>query len=270
MKRLTILGMAGLGLWSAPALADTGNLLVCVDRGFALQKCQLRDVKLADGIVESGQPYEAQFLIRYDFPCSGHSVQLGVQSGDANKFFVQGTTGALITVNGTPELHPYDPNPAVTSSLTFRPGCTLNITAVTTLPSTVTAQIWNSQAETEARILQLSVDLYVLAKDYQNLSSWNVDKLNLLKTKLETLVATTPTNLNYKVMLASVKSALQNQPPSATLDELRQAGDDVIATLRAELTREVAVAQALVDRFARWQLAANQALNGALGSAAGA
>jgi len=45
MKRLTILGMAGLGLWSAPALADTGNLLVCVDRGFALQKCQLRDVK---------------------------------------------------------------------------------------------------------------------------------------------------------------------------------------------------------------------------------
>jgi len=270
MKRLTILGTLGLGLWAAPASADTGNLLVCVDHGFALQKCVLQDVKLADRIVESGQPYEAQYLVQYDFPCSGHSVQLGVQSADSNKFFVMGAAGGLITVTGVGELHPYDPSPAVTSSLTFRPGCSLTVRTVTTLPSTGTAQTWNNQAESEARILDLSLNLYLLAKDYQSLSTWNVDKLTLLKTKLESLVAVTPTNLNYRVMLASVNSALQNQPPSATLDELRRAGDDVIATLRGELTAEIAVAQVLVDRLARWQLAANVALNNALGTAAGA
>jgi len=272
MKRLTILGTLGLGLGlgAAPAFADTGNLLVCVDLGFALQRCQLRDVKLADQIVEAGQPYEAQFAVQYDFPCSGHSVQLGVRSADSNKFFTQGATNAVIILNGPADLHPYDPSPSVTSALTFRPGCSLNVRTVTVLPSTGTVQIWTGQAESEARILNLSTNLYLVSKDYQSLSTWNVDKLNLLKAKLESLVAVTPTNLNYKVMLNSVNSALQGQPPSATLDELRRAGEDVIATLRAELVNEVAVAQALVDRFARWQLAANQALTTALAGAGNA
>jgi hypothetical protein len=70
-------------------------------------------------------------------------------------------------------------------------------------------------------------------------------------------------------MLNSVNSALETQPPSATLDELRRAGEDVIATLRGELSHEITVAQALVDRFVRWQLAANEALARALGTAAG-
>ena len=53
----------------------------------------------------------------------------------------------------------------------------------------------------------------------------------------------------------------------AALDQLRQAGDDVIATLRGELTREMAIAQHLLDRFAKWQLAADQALKDALDDA---
>jgi hypothetical protein len=144
----------------------------------------------------------------------------------------------------------------------------VSVSSVTVLPSTATVQAWTDEAISEARILNLSVDRYLLAKDYQSLSTWNVDKLNLLKTKLESLVAATPTNLNYKVMLNSVNSALQNQPLSATLDELRRAGEDLIATLRAELTGEIAVAQALVDRFARWQQVANKALADALDHAA--
>ncbi len=279
MKRLMILGVfgSGLGLGAAPAFADTGNLLVCVDLGFALQRCELRDVKLADQIVESGRPYEAQFIVQYDFPCSGHSVQLWVQSADSTARFTQGATNAVITLNGPAELHPFDPSPSVTRSLTFRPGCSLNVRTVTTLPSTNTVLTWTSEAESEARILGLSTRLYLLAKDFLNLSTWNVEKLTLLKEKLETLLATPPppgtplsVRLNYQVMLNSVNSALQNQPPSATLDELRRAGEDVIATLRGELVQEITVAQALVDRFARWQLAANQALARALGDAAGA
>ena len=268
MKRRIILSVLAASLASAPAFADTGNLLVCVDLGFALQSCQLHDVKLADHIVEAGRGYEAQFLVRYDFPCSGHAVRLGVQSGDAVRAFTMGATNAVVTLNGSGDLHSWDDDPDVTSALTFRPGCAVSVSSVTVLPSTATVQAWTDEAISEARILNLSVDRYLLAKDYQSLSTWNVDKLNLLKTKLESLVAATPTNLNYKVMLNSVNSALQNQPLSATLDELRRAGEDLIATLRAELTGEIAVAQALVDRFARWQQVANKALADALDHAA--
>ena len=271
MKRLILATIGlGLGLGAATARADTGNLLVCTDLGFALQKCQLRDVLLANPIVEAGQAYEATFTVQYDFPCSGHSVQLGVHSASSSAFFTQGATNAVIALNGPGDLRPFDPSPSVTKSLTFRPGCSLNVRTATVLPSPGTIATWNDQARAEARILELSTNLYLLAKDYQNLSTFNVDKLTLLKTKLETLVAASPTNLNYKVMLNSVNSALQNQPPSATLDELRRAGEDLIATLRGELIQEIAVAQALVDRFARWQLAANDDLARALGTAAGA
>jgi hypothetical protein len=270
MKRLTILGALGLGLAASPASADTGNLLVCVDLGFALQQCQLRDVKLANQIFEAGRAFEAQFAVQYDFPCSGHSVLLWVRAGDGQQRFTQGATNAVLTLNGTGDLHPSDPTPWVTSALTFRPGCSLNVRTVTTLPSTNTVLGWTSEADSEARILNLSTSRYLLAKDYQNLATWNVEKLTLLKDKLESLLLVTPTNLNYRVMLNSVNSALQGQPPSATLDELRRAGDDVIATLRAELVNEIAIAQALVERFARWQLAANQALASALASAGNA
>ena len=116
MSSVGSLGLSlSLGLVATPALADTGNLLVCVDLGFALQRCQLRDVKLADQIVEAGRSYEAQFAVQYDFPCSGHSVQLGVRSADSNKYFTQGATNAVITLNGPADLHPFDPSPSVTN-----------------------------------------------------------------------------------------------------------------------------------------------------------
>lgn len=78
------------------------------------------------------------------------------------------------------------------------------------------------------------------------------------------LVDANPTNLNYKVMLNSVRSALQNQPASATLDELKRAGEDVTQTLRGELDRELAAAQGLLERFEKWQLATEQTLKDAL------
>lgn len=262
MKRLA--GAIGLSLLSAPAFADSGNLLTCVDRGFVLQKCKLVDTKLSDGIVEDQAPYETQFLVQYDFPCSGHSVQLGARSGDATQLFVQGATGALISLNGVSELHPYDPSPNVTRSLTFKPGCRLNVTKVTLLPSTWTVQLWTDQAKQEAKILDLSTNLYLLSTDYQNLSSWNVDNLQILQKKLQKLVVAYPTNGNYTMMLTLVNDALQNQPLSATLDELKRAGEDVIQTLRGELDKESAVAQGLFDRFTRWQLATEWTLTDAL------
>lgn len=266
MTKNILISVVGMTLLSAaPAFpADSGDLLSCIDRGTFRQKCQLIDKKLGDAIVEDSVPYEAQFLVKYDFPCSGHSVQLGVKSGDSTKFFVQGASGALITVNGTGDLHPYDPAPGDTRHLTFYGGCRLDVTDVTVLPSTWTVQLWSDQAKQEAKILDLSTELYLLSKDFQNLSSWNVDKLQLLQEKLQKLVDANPTNLNYKVMLNSVRSALQNQPPSATLDELKRAGEDVTQTLRGELDRELAAAQGLLERFEKWQLATEQTLKDAL------
>jgi hypothetical protein len=130
-------------------------------------------------------------------------------------------------------------------------------------------QIWTIQAQTQSRLVQAATDRLNLARDWEALSSWNVTKLNNLKDKLELLLAPVcpvvpdsdppvpdpeckKAHVNYTVMLNSVNSALSHQPPSATLDELREASEDVILALQTELDQEIAIAEALAARFARW------------------
>ena len=266
MTRTHLLSILGLGLATATASAAPPlpeNLLECINRGFGLQKCKLVDAQLGDALVEDGQTYEGTQIVHYDFPCTGHSVQLGVKVGDGTKFFTMNPAGdAVITVNGTGELRTFDPSPEVTRTLTFNTACKLKVTGVTLLPSTTTIQIWTLQAQDQRRIKDLAEQRFLIAQDFENLSAWNVDKLTNLKERLDDLVAGTPSNINYKIMRDAVVSAINGQPPSATLDELRNAGLDVIAVLQGELEEEVAKIQNLIDRFARWELAIPPILQG--------
>src|SRR6185295_15194805 len=107
MTRLQLLSVLGLCLASATASAAPplpDNLLQCVNRGFGLQKCVLVDAQLGDALVEDGQTYEGTQIVLYDFPSTGHSVQLGVKIGDGTKFFSMNASAAVVTVNGTGEL----------------------------------------------------------------------------------------------------------------------------------------------------------------------
>jgi hypothetical protein len=258
MPRVQMITVLGLCLASATAAAAPplpGNLLQCINRGFGLQRCQLVDAQLGDALVEDDLAYEGTMVVHYDFPCTGHAVQLGVKVGDGTKTFSMGATGAVITVNGTGELRTFDPSPAVTRTLTFNTACRLTVTAATLLPSTTTIQIWTLQAQDRRRIQDLAEERFLIAQDFENLSAWNVDKLTNLRDRLEDLVAANPTNVNFRVMRDAVVSALNGQPPSATLDELREAGLDVLAVLQAELEDELARTQHLIERFARWELA---------------
>jgi hypothetical protein len=269
MKKQVMIAL-GLSLvsatgWAAPPLPD--NLLQCTNRGFGLQKCKLINAQLGDSLIEDGQIYEGTMVVRYDFPCTGHSVQLGVKVGDATKFFVMGAADGLITLSGTGELATYDPSPEVTRTLTFNTACRLKVTSARLLPSTTSIQIWTLQAQSQARIVVLATDRFLIAQDFENLSTWNVDKLTNFRDTVQGLVDANPGRLNFVTMLNSVNDALHFQPPSATLDELRNAGLDVIAALRGELEQEVANAEHLVDRFERWQVVIDQTLADAVDDA---
>jgi hypothetical protein len=255
LQRLSVLGLclASATASAAPTLPE--NLLQCVNRGFGLQKCVLVDAQLGDSLVEDDQIYEGTQIVHYDFPCTGHSVQLGVKVGDGTKYFSMNAPAAVITVNGTGELRTFDPSPEVTRTLTFNTACKLKVTGVTLLPSTTTIQIWTLQAQDQRRIKDLAEQRLLIAQDFENLSAWNVDKLTNLKQRLDDLVAANPSNPSYKTMRDAVVSAILGQPPSATLDELRNAGLDVIAVLTGELEEEAAKIQNLIDRFTRWELA---------------
>ena len=61
--------------------------------------------------------------------------------------------------------------------------------------------------------------------------------------------------LPMRVGLNATLAAINGQPPSDTLERIRQAGGDVLLILQAELDEEVAKANALISRFTRWELA---------------
>jgi hypothetical protein len=265
--------MTGLGLclacataMAAPPLPD--NLLECVNRGFGLQKCKLMDRQLGDSLIEDDQIYEGTLLVHYDFPCTGHPVQLGVKVGDGTKFFSMGVINGLLTVNGTGDLMAYDPTPEVTRSLTFNTACRLHVTEVKLLPSTVTIQMWTLQNESQRTIIRLANDRYQLALDLENLLAWSVDKLTNFRDAMVDLVEANPGNRQFQTLLDSVNLALRGESPTATLEELRDAELEVIATLLAELEEEQAKGQHLIDRFARWQLEIPRSLQDAVDDAA--
>lgn len=261
MKRILIgSALGGIALFASSAWATSDNLIVCAQDSFVRQECAVRGDALGQPVVEAGQSFATDFVVTYEFPCTGHHVEIELAANGPGEPLSQGVARATVTVTGDGELHVVDPDPGRTSELTFRRGCRLNVTNVTRFPAVRTIQDWTGEAQSEARILELSVSLYLLAKDYEAIASWNTGKLEMMKDKLEKLRLAEPSNLEYRVMLNCVVSALAHEPASSTLDELRHAGEEVTASLRRELLAEVTKGRAIVDRFTRWQLQAEATL----------
>src|SRR6218665_1036363 len=264
MKPFLSFAAAAVCLLGAEAHAFGENLLSCQNGGLILNKCTLLKLPFATPVVEDATTFETTYTVTYDFACTGHSVYVGISTGQQFVPFVMGARNATLTLNGSGRVESYDPDPLATQRLSFKPGCSLTVSKATVFPSGNTLVLWTSQAQSQARIIGLLANQYLLSKDYLALASWNDSKLILLRDKLEGLVAAFPTNIHYKVMLDSVKSALANAPPPYSNEQLAESGEEVVADLREELDAEVVKGQNLVNRFIRWQQQAEQSLVDAL------
>ncbi|WP_375767342.1 hypothetical protein NR798_37540 [Archangium gephyra] len=264
MKTVMSLAATAVLLLGAKAQAFGENLLSCQNGGFVLTRCTLQRVPLAAPVLEDGSTYETEYTVSYNFACTGHSVNVGVSTGAQYVPFVMGATNATLRIVGAAGAETYDPDPAATQRLSFKPGCSLTVSSAAVFPSNNTLILWTSQSQSQAKIINLSAERYLLAKDYQAISSWYESKLLLLKEKLDSLVVAFPTNIHYKVMRDTVNAALANAPAPYSEEVIGEAGEELIITLRAELDAEIVTGQKLVNRFTRWQLQAEQSLVDAL------
>ncbi len=264
MRMLSLSCALGLLLVGGSVFADTPNLLTCKEYPFVVNGCHVADTTLAQPVAEDGIAYDSDFVVSYDFPCIGHSVQIGVRSGDSRAYFTQGTVNGTLQLAGWQELRTVDESPDRTARASFRPGCKMIIRSVDVVPSVNAVAVWAREAQGQAKILDLSSKLYGLAGDYVNLRNWDRDKLVMLKDKVDKLVVAQPANVHYKAMQTVIHDALDNAPSSISMPELSAAGETVRATLRKELEAEIAKGDAIVARFARWQRVADAMLANAL------
>lgn len=249
---------------SSLARADSGNLLQCTDRHFVLQQCKLASTTVAAAPTDNGEPFEAEYLVTYDFPCSGHHASVGLRAGDgAPVTLSQGVLGGTVAVTGKGDLVPYDPDPTLTSHLSFRPGCKLVVTNVSAAPSTDTILAWTSEAKTEARILAMARDLYVLSKSFASIASFDRTQLGVVidATQARVDAASTPIDRRrWKSLLDSLVAMRDAQPLPVPKNEVDAYLANLASDARASLLREADTARAIADRFTTWSVAVEQTL----------
>lgn len=263
MKLLYLVALASLGV-SAGASAQSANLFTCrATSGFAWG-CVLDQRVLSEPLTFEGAQYHSEYRVVYDFPCTGHVVSLGFASEQGIVPLQQGGRNISAVVVSSGSLRLSDPDPARTAGLTFQGECLLQVRSVDVRPSTSTQELWFSEARSQAQIIQLLSRMLLLARDVHNVTSWNGDKLVLMRDRLRQLTTSDPRNLQYRVLLETVESALANAPPSYSEAEIAAAGQEVARAIRAELDLALQEGERMVRRFQAWRLAVEATLQAAL------
>ncbi|WP_394840302.1 hypothetical protein LVJ94_25795 [Pendulispora rubella] len=253
---------------SSPANADSGNLLQCVDDGVVLQQCKLLDKTLATVLADANVPFETDYLVNYDFSCSGHPSNLHLRAGNSDQQLVQGGPGSFVLTSKS-DVQTYDPDPARTSHLTFRRGCALVVKDITPLPSSNTIQIWNTEARGQARILDLASQLYVLSKDFVNIATFNLEQLDVVidATAKKRDAETDPIKKrHWRALYDSLVAMQERQPIPVPKAEFEQYLSELAGRARTDLLTERDKGVAIVQRFEKWQLVVEQTLRDVLAS----
>jgi hypothetical protein len=265
-----------VALLAGPAQAG-GNLFICSqDFGFIVGACKLEQQVLAPRASWEGEPYEADFSVRYSFPCAGHPPHIGVASGDAYKEFALGSADATLMLAGSQELRTHDPDPRLTLDLSYQPGCQLVVHAVSVSPSAAAVDRWVSEARQQARILELSIGLSLLASDFSSYRDWDTARtrelLDSVRQKAlafeEQCLAGDESACSAELHFKAVRNALQRKlgqtPNLPAPDELADEAASVTAYYLQLLEKEAAIGERMARRFRHFRVAIETTLDDAL------
>lgn len=251
------------------ASASNVNRLECRRTGSFSWGCKVANANLADQAQYDGESFETTYRVDHSFACSGHRIDLQLSAGDATKSLKQGSPRAVVEVTGAGSLAIVDPNPGRTQGLTFMGDCELKIHSVDALPSATTLSDWAREGEQHTKLLRSAMYLYLLAKDYEAISSWTGEKLAQMRDRLEQLSKSFPTVIHYRVLLNTVVATIENTPPLNSELEVEDAANALSAKFLQDLDEEVAHAQSIIDRFDHFKQAVDEDLKKALSEVQG-
>ncbi len=123
---------------ASTALAATKNLFQCRTTGSFKWGCELEQMNIGSPITFEGTTYESEYSVVYDFPCTGHYVDIGFETDTNYVPLSQGVPHATASgIVGLGALSTADHDPDRTKGLTFRGDCELVIHSVDVRPSTM-------------------------------------------------------------------------------------------------------------------------------------
>lgn len=264
--RILLVGLSVVTI-SGVAGAEGTNLFECVDREFIFQKCVLRQADIASPVMDHDEPFETDYAVTYDFPCRGSAVNIGVRSGTDFQAFRLGAVGETVVSRGTGPLATFDPDPHRTARLGFRPGCRLVIREVTALPSANAIAFWTAEARAQARIVEISLDLYRLSKSFAEIATFNDAQLGVVIEATQARMDAASTAIDkrrWRSLFDSLVAMREAQPLPVPKAEVDASLNDLAEDARASLLREVDTARAMIARFETWSLVVESTLKDVL------
>lgn len=261
------------------ATSASENLLNCPKESqypWIWGNCALTIKPLTPQPKDNNIPFHADFSLTYSFDCQGSETDFGIASGSSFKKFNMGAINAELTgLSGDQALQTYDPNPALTKKLGFRPGCKLEIHQADYTPSFQTLNLWNTEAYSQSKVIRYAIAAYELSRDFENYRAWDIaktqqmitsldGKIQLFERRCELDASFCITLAHFKILRNALQAKLDQTPNLPTPDQIQQDIESVATYYRESLEKEVRIAEEMIARYKRWEAPINQALVDAL------
>ena len=252
MKKILLL----TAMISLNSYANANEILSCKYDKYYKTACQIKDITLAEN-----ESFYTDYEVSYIYDCQGHSFEVGVQTENGFYPFQRGKGVQTVTATGQARLFTSTTNQKGLYSKVFQKGCKIEVTDIKKRPSMQALLNWQNQSEALIKLLYAELDNFLLAKSLDEISSWNKQKLFLMKSNLQKVVRVYPNNPHFKLLLQTVQKTVDNAPSMYIPIEAKQS---LVEYYRNNLQNELSNAQQLYDNFSHWQTELKGDLNEAI------
>ena len=227
--------------------ADDLNMLRCNYDDLYKTECSIQNITISEN-----DPFEMDYSVKYKYDCSGHDFSVGIQTEVGFFPFIRKAGEQNIVATGQSRVYLKAQDPDALFYKILQKNCTVEFLGLTKRPSVQTLIQWYQNSKLEISLLYAMLDNYRLAKNLDDIDNWNTEKLILLKNNLEKLTNVYPTNLNFKVLLHTISSAINNKPIKIIIPG--EAKVELVSYYKNNLESELQNAENLIAKYNLWKV----------------
>jgi hypothetical protein len=234
-------------LFPSYSYAEDLNILQCEYDDLYKTGCSVQNITISEN-----DPFEMDYSVRYKYDCSGHDFSVGIQTEVGFYPFIRKIGEQNVIATGQSRVYLKAQDPGALYYKILQKNCSVEFVGITKRPSVQTLIQWNQNSKSEITLLYAMLDNYQLAKNLDDIDSWNIEKLILLKNNLEKLVNVYPTNLSFKVILHTVALSISNKPPKITIPG--DAKIELFTYYKNNLEYEIQNAENMIAKYNLWKI----------------
>ncbi len=146
-----------------------------------ITKCSFPELEIDTPLYFQGKSISTKYVVTYDFSCSGHTVSLGLGSLDGRVPLEMGASNTMISVVSDRPISMKDLDATSTRVKSFRPGCSLEVSAKSKYPSNRAIISFAEQAKLLTQIINKDLNLVQLSTAFAEINNLTSEEFTRLR-----------------------------------------------------------------------------------------